>query len=61
MKTRYRIFNNKSGSQLGILSYYKPWKRYVLMPEAETVFSDDCLEDIQSFMRQLVKPSGGRS
>ena len=46
----YRIFNNKSGGQLGIISYYKPWKQYVFSSQPECVFNDSCLRDVLDFM-----------
>jgi len=46
----YRIYNNKTGNQLGILSYYKPWKEYV--------FSSKGIRLLVFFKReQTVKPA----
>lgn len=41
----YRVFNNKSGEQLAILSWYKPWKQYVFSSREECVFNHECLSD----------------
>jgi hypothetical protein len=46
----YRIFNNKSGGQLGILSFYKPWKEYVFSSQPECVFNNGCLKDVLDFI-----------
>ena len=46
----YRIFNNRSGSQLGILSYYRPWKQYVFSSQPECVFNNECLKDVLDFI-----------
>ena len=68
MKTKYKFIwfepttltcvwncvNNKAKTYLGVVSFYKPWKRYVFNAENERcVFSQDCLEDIIDFMKQL--------
>ena len=52
-KPVYRIFNNKSDDQLGIISYYKPWKQYVFSSMEECVFNITCLENVIDFMRDL--------
>lgn len=52
-KPVYRVYNNRSGSQLAILSYYKPWKQYVFSSREECVFNDSCLRDVLSFMDAL--------
>lgn len=49
-KPVYRIFNNKSGSQLGILSFYKPWKEYVFSSKEDCVFNNGCLRDVLHFI-----------
>lgn len=50
----YLIINNRHGDFLGVVEYYKPWKKWILsrVPN-ETAFSIDCLADIQNFMGQL--------
>jgi hypothetical protein len=54
----YRVFNNKSGGQLAILSYYKPWKQYVFGSMEECVFNDSCLRDVLDYMDNVI-PHGG--
>lgn len=51
----YRIFNNKSRAQLGILSWYKPWKAYVFSSQPECVFNHSCLRDVLDFMENVIK------
>jgi hypothetical protein len=55
-KPVYRIFNNKSGDQLGILSYYKPWKSYIFTTKETCLFDLSCLKDITNFMENEIKP-----
>mgnify|MGYP001583311091 FL=1 len=52
-KPVYRIFNNKTNLQLGILSWYKPWKQYVFSSRDDCVFNDACLRDVLDFMSSI--------
>ena len=77
MKTKYRFIhfsptildgiwncvNNRHQTVLGVVSYYKPWKQYVFNAEDPAdIFSQDCLEDIIDFMKQLNKePINGKA
>ena len=73
MKTKYRFIhfeqtilvgiwnciNNRHSTILGVVSYYTPWKQYVFNAEdTGDIFSQDCLEDIIDFMKQLTKIGG---
>ncbi len=53
-KPVYRIFNNKSKGQIGIISYYKPWKEYVFSTTEGCVFNDGCMKDIIDFMDTVI-------
>lgn len=46
----YRIFNNRSGDQIGIISWYKPWKEFVFSSQENCVFNNTCLRDVIDFM-----------
>lgn len=50
----YRIFNNRSKGQIGILSYYKPWKEYVFSSKEDCVFNDSCLRDVLDFIDNFI-------
>jgi len=56
----YRIFNNKdfartaTPGQLGVLSYYKPWKCYVFSSRPECVFNNECLKDVLDFIENHI-------
>lgn len=54
-KPVYRIFNNRSGDQLGILSFYRPWKQYVFSSQPECVFNDSCLRDVLDFIGLIAR------
>lgn len=57
-KPVFRIFNNKSlakqesplDGQIGIISYYKPWREYVFSSKLECVFNNSCLRDVLDFI-----------
>lgn len=49
----YRIFDNSSRNQLGLISFYGPWKQYVFSSRPECVFNDSCLRDILNFMGEI--------
>jgi hypothetical protein len=55
-KPVYRVTNNKSGSQLAIISWYKPWKQWVFSSHAECVFNNSCLRDVLDFMEHHTQP-----
>lgn len=54
-KPVYRIYNNKGGDQIGILSWYKPWRQYVFSSREECVFNNSCLRDILDFMENVLQ------
>lgn len=57
-KPVYRIFNNRDlkkqgpseAGQLGLISFYKPWKQYVFSSQPECVFNNSCLRDVLDFI-----------
>ena len=55
----YRIYNNKSGSELGFICWYKPWKQYVFSSQPECVFNNSCIRNILSFMEYLREEEKG--
>ena len=46
----YRIYTNKRRGQIGVLSYYKPWKQYVFSSQPQCVFNNSCLKDVIDFL-----------
>ncbi|GAG95866.1 unnamed protein product [marine sediment metagenome] len=41
------------GDILGIIKWYNGWRQYCFYPEQYTIFSMGCLEDIQSYIKEL--------
>jgi hypothetical protein len=48
--------NSSPTDCLGVIEYFKPWKKWQFAPKVETAFTADCLQDIAHFMGQLQKP-----
>lgn len=47
--------NNRSGGELGTVEWYGPWRQYCFLPSGPSVYSDGCLQDIQTFIEQIKK------
>jgi len=64
-KTRYKFIhfkelstfwdcrNNRTDGSLGKVYYLETWRQYVFAPVGDCIFSQDCLEDIIDFIKQL--------
>lgn len=53
-KPVYRVFNNKELDQIAIISYYRPWGKYVFTSKEGIVFDVLCLTDILDFMKNEI-------
>jgi hypothetical protein len=51
-KDCYRIYNNKSDEQLGIVYYETIWKEYVFTSRDGCIFNNTCLRDVIHFMEE---------
>lgn len=49
----YRIYNNKNEDQIGVVSWYKPWRKYVFSSKEGCIFDVSCLLDVLDFMNKL--------
>lgn len=54
-KPVYGVYNNRSGEQIAILSFYRPWKQYVFSSHDGCVFNDSCLQDVLTFMAEQLQ------
>jgi hypothetical protein len=45
--------NNKTGVELGTVTWYKPWGQWVFEASGTAVFSADCLADVRTFILSL--------
>jgi len=48
---RYMIRNNRSGDLLGVIAWYASWRQFCFFPEADTVWSNGCLADVQDAIK----------
>ena len=48
-KVVYEVANR--GTLIGFIEWHPRWLRWVLAPEPDTVWSDGCLADVQTFIR----------
>ena len=50
-KTRqWHVRSKSSGTLLGRIKWYGPWRQFVFFPEPTTLFNIGCLADINAFM-----------
>jgi len=50
-KSMWFCRNNKSKAILGAVTWYGPWRRWVLEAEPDCVFDHNCLRDIADFLQ----------
>jgi hypothetical protein len=50
----FRIYSDKGGGQLAIISWYRPWKEYVFSSQPECVFNNSCLRDVLDFIETKI-------
>jgi len=43
-----------TGISLGIIRWYAPWRRYVFVVEPGTLFDSQCLDDIATYLSELM-------
>ena len=46
--------NNHSETVLGRVQWHSPWRQYCYFPLCPAVYSKGCLEDINTFIKQLM-------
>ena len=45
-----------AGTHLGSISWHAPWRRYCFTPATNTIFDQECLTDITTFLfQEMVK------
>lgn len=44
---------SNDGKLIAILGYYKAWRQWVMYPQPNTVWSEDCLQAIREHLKQL--------
>jgi hypothetical protein len=46
---RWLVNNEANGCLLGYVRWHSPWRRYVFMPNAGTIFDAACLDELKTF------------
>ena len=49
-KPVYDCLNKRTGTALAQIFWYKPWKQWTCRFNPNSVWSEDCLKDIRSFI-----------
>lgn len=52
-KGKWQIINFRQGCSIAKLEYIKKWRKWELVPNYNTGFTMDCLQDIIDFVKQL--------
>lgn len=52
---RMVIVSKESGDRLGEIRWYGAWRKYAFFPDAETLFENQCLQDIAEFLDKLMQ------
>jgi len=47
------VLSKERGSSLGIIKWFGRWRQYAFFPEDGTAFNIECLNDIQSYIKDL--------
>ena len=47
------VISKHHGDMIGIIKWFPRWRQYALYPGNGTVFNAECLNDIQSYIREL--------
>lgn len=51
----YGVLNKNSGDEIGEIKWYPHWRQYTFFPEDGCVFSVGCLNDVNSFITDLME------
>ena len=51
----YIVKTKKDDISLGIIYFYKPWKKWVFEPYEGTFYDAECMKDIIRFMEEELK------
>ena len=49
------VLSAASNDRLGIIEWYAGWRKYCFFPDADTVWSEDCMDDVKAKIRELMQ------
>jgi hypothetical protein len=41
-------------AELGIIKWHPAWRRYAFFPNEDTLYDADCLNEVETFLRELM-------
>ena len=47
------VWAKRNGELLGFIQWFGRWRQYAFFPRKDTVWSDECLDDIQQKIKSL--------
>jgi len=58
----YMVYNKKDPVPVGMIYFYKQWKKWIFDPADGTIFDKECLDDIAEWLSLISqnKLKGGR-
>ena len=48
----YGIFSKSHGNKLATVQWYPQWRQYSFFPKENTVWNNECLQDIINFIQE---------
>ena len=61
MKTKVvSVINTRSGTEIGKISWYDPWRQYCFFPNGKTVWNIQCMRDVLFVINQLMGERRGK-
>jgi hypothetical protein len=51
---RFEVLSKNCKQTLGRIMWERGWRQYIFSPSYPTIWSRDCLKDIQDFLQQLM-------
>lgn len=52
---RWLVTPKTGGADIGTVAWWAPWRKYCFFPADNTVFEQDCLRDIATFIEERTK------
>ncbi len=56
----FRIVNKRSGNPIGQIFFYKPWGIWCARFSEDSVWSEDCLDDVRAFIKERQSGKGAK-
>lgn len=61
MKTNVvSVTNIKSGTEIGKIAWYSPWRQYCFLPKGNTVWNIQCMRDVLFVINKLMEERRGK-